>query len=82
LTGFLTACALVRPDKDILGVKPKSVKKKLKDKRFAAAVSREDIAAGVEELGVELGEHIIFVAQAMGNVADQLGLAGQGATQE
>jgi len=74
LTGFLTACALVRPDKAVAEVKVKSVKKKLKDKAFARGVNRDDVRQGVEELGVELGEHIAFVRDAMATVADQLEL--------
>ena len=72
LTGFLTACALVRPDKAIAEVK--SVKKKLKDKAFARAVNRDDVRSGAEELGVDLGEHIEFVRNAMATIADQLEL--------
>jgi putative nucleotidyltransferase with HDIG domain len=74
LTGFLTACALVRPDKSVAEVRVKSVKKKLKDKAFARGVNREDVRRGVEELGVELGEHIEFVRDAMATIADQLEL--------
>ena len=74
LCGFLTACALVRPDKAIAEVKVKSVKKKLKDKAFARGVNREDVRRGTEELGVELGEHIAFVRDAMAMIADQLEL--------
>ena len=74
LTGFLTACALVRPDKAIAEVKIKSVKKKLKDKAFARGVNRDDVRNGVEALGVELGEQIEFVRNAMATIADQLGL--------
>ena len=74
LTGFLTACALVRPDKAIAEVKIKSVKKKLKDKAFARAVNRDDVRNGAEALGVELGEHIEFVRNAMATIADQLEL--------
>ncbi len=57
LAGFIVACTKVRPN-GISDLKPKSVKKKLKDKRFAAAVSREDISQGIEELGVDTTEHI------------------------
>ena len=57
LSGFIVACALVRPT-GLEGMRAKSVRKKLKNKKFAAAVSREDITTGVEELGVELSEHI------------------------
>jgi putative nucleotidyltransferase with HDIG domain len=74
LTGFLTACALVRPDKAIAEVKVKSVKKKLKDKAFARGVNRDDVRRGAEELGVDLGEHIAFVRDAMAKIADQLEL--------
>ena len=74
LSGFLTACALVRPDKSIAEVNPKSVKKKLKDKAFARGVNRDDVRNGAEELGVELGEHIVFVRDAMATIADQLEL--------
>lgn len=74
LTGFLTACALVRPDKSIADVRIKSVKKKLKDKAFARAVSRQDVYSGAEALGVDLGEHIEFVRDAMATISDDLGL--------
>lgn len=74
LTGFLTACALVRPDRSIAEVKVKSVKKKLKDKAFARAVSREDIRSGAESLGIELGDHIEFVRDAMATIAEELEL--------
>jgi putative nucleotidyltransferase with HDIG domain len=74
LTGFLTACALVRPDKSVAEVRVKSVKKKLKDKAFARGVNRDDVRRGAEELGVELGEHIEFVRDAMATIADRLEL--------
>ena len=74
LSGFLTACALVRPDKAIAEVKVKSVKKKLKDKAFVRGVNRDDVRRGVEELGVDLDEHIAFVRDAMATIADQLEL--------
>jgi len=74
LSGFLTACALVRPDKAIAEVKVKSVKKKLKDKAFARGVNRDDVRNGAEELGVDLSEHIEFVRNAMATIADQLEL--------
>ena len=74
LCGFLTAVALVRPDKKIATVQVKSVKKKMKQKAFAAQVSREDITKGAEELGVELEEHITFVIEALTTIADDLGL--------
>ena len=76
LTGFLTAAALVRPSKAIKDVAPKSVKKRMKDKAFARAVSRDDIRLGAEELGLELDEHIRNVVEAMTGIAGELGLAG------
>lgn len=78
LVGFLTAVALVRPSKRLADVTVKSVKKKLKDKAFARSVRREDIYLGVEEMELNLDEHIAFVLQAMLPVAAQLGLAGEG----
>jgi predicted hydrolase (HD superfamily) len=74
LAGFITACALVRPDR-IATLEAKSVRKRMKDKAFARAVSREDIIKGAEELGVPLDEHITFCIAAMRSIADQLGLA-------
>jgi putative nucleotidyltransferase with HDIG domain len=71
LSGFITACALVRPG-GLEGMKAKSVRKKMKQKSFAAAVDREDIVKGAEELGVDLNEHIEFVAAAMRERADAL----------
>lgn len=73
LSGFITACALVRPE-GLEGLKAKSVKKKMKQKSFAASVSREDIVRGAEELGVDFDEHIEFVAAAMRENAGPLGL--------
>lgn len=72
LAGFITAVAYVRPD-GLEGMKPKSVKKKLKDKRFAAAVSREDIRVGAEELGIDLDTHIAHVIEGMQQHAHRLG---------
>lgn len=74
LSGFLTACALVRPDRSIAEVRVKSVKKKLKDKAFARGVNRDDVRSGTEALGVELGEHIEFVRDAMATIAAELEL--------
>jgi putative nucleotidyltransferase with HDIG domain len=76
LTGFIFAVTYVRPSKSILEVKPKSVKKKLKQKSFAASVNRNDIFQGVEELGVDLTEHIQFVIDALKEKAEELGLKG------
>lgn len=74
LTGFIVAVALVRPSKKIEDVSVKSVKKKMKDKAFAAAVSRDDIVKGAEEIGVPLDEHIGNVLEAMKSIAPELGL--------
>ena len=76
LTGFIFAVTYVRPSKSILEVKPKSVKKKLKQKSFAASVVREDIFQSIEELGVDLTEHIQFVIDALSEKAEDLGLKG------
>ncbi len=76
LAGFLTASALVRPGKSILGMEAKSVRKKLKDKAFARSVNREDILKGAQELGVELDEHITFCIRALEKRAADLGLDG------
>ena len=79
LTGFLVACALVRPTK-LQGMKAKSVRKKMKDKAFAAAVSREEMRQNCEELGEDMGEHTTFVIEAMQGIAGELGLSGDEAT--
>lgn len=76
LTGFLVAVALVRPSKSILDVEIKSVKKKWKQKEFAAAVNRQEIEHAASELGVPLDEHIGIVLGAMKEHAGELGLAG------
>jgi predicted hydrolase (HD superfamily) len=75
LTGFVVACCLVRPE-GIATLEPKSVKKKLKDKAFAAKVDRQVIQQGVELLGVELSDHIQFVIGALKPHAAELGIAG------
>jgi putative nucleotidyltransferase with HDIG domain len=73
LSGFVAACALVRPT-GIEGMKPKSVKKKLKTPSFAAGVNRDEVYQGAEELGVDFDEHVAFVIEAMQARADELGL--------
>jgi putative nucleotidyltransferase with HDIG domain len=73
LSGFIAACALVRPT-GIEGMKPKSVRKKLKQPSFAAKVDRGEIAQGIEELGVDESEHIQFVIDAMSERAGEPGL--------
>jgi putative nucleotidyltransferase with HDIG domain len=75
LTGFVHACALVRPGKVIAGLEPASVRKKLKDKAFARTVNRDDVYRGATELGVELDAHITFVVAALAGVAPEVGLA-------
>ncbi|MGE5674781.1 MAG: HDIG domain-containing metalloprotein [Mycobacterium leprae] len=76
LSGLVVAVALVRPSKSIFDVDVESVKKKMKDKRFAAGVNREDVVNGAQELGVDLDEHIAFVIEALKLAADDLGLRG------
>ncbi|MEE9236049.1 MAG: HD domain-containing protein [Candidatus Acidoferrales bacterium] len=76
LAGFVTAVALVRPNKSLAEVKVSSVKKKFRDKAFARTVNREDIYRGAAELGVDLDEHIAACLQAMRAIAPELGLAG------
>jgi predicted hydrolase (HD superfamily) len=76
----LTGTALVRPNKSIIGLEVSSVRKKMKSKGFAAGVNREDLVKGAAGLGVDLDEHIAFVIEAMSSIADQLGLAGTGAS--
>lgn len=76
LAGFVMACALVQPDKSILNLQAKSVRKKWKDKAFARAVNRQEMEQGAAELGVDLEEHIAFVIEALKPVAQELGIAG------
>jgi len=76
LSGLVTAAALVRPDKSIFQLEPRSVRKKMKDKAFARGVNREDVIRGAEDLGVDLDEHIAAVIEAMRSIAGDLGLAG------
>ena len=73
LSGFVAAVALVRPQ-GIHGMTPKSVKKKLKTPAFAAAVNRDEVRQGAEELGVDFDEHLRNVIAAMEERADELGL--------
>ena len=75
LTGFVHACALVRPGKVITGLEAASVRKKLKDKAFARTVNRDDVYRGAAELGVDLDAHITFVVDALTAVAPEIGLA-------
>jgi putative nucleotidyltransferase with HDIG domain len=80
LCGFILACAHVRPQ-GLEGLTAKSVKKKLKQPSFAAAVNRDDIAAGADALGADLDEHITFVIGALEPLADELGAGGSAAAQ-
>ncbi|MBW2508309.1 MAG: metal-dependent phosphohydrolase, partial [Deltaproteobacteria bacterium] len=73
LTGFVVAACLVRPE-GVTTLTPKSVRKKLKDKAFAAKVDRGEVAAGVELLGVDLSEHIQLIIDALKPHADELGI--------
>ena len=73
LTGFVHACALVRPGRVISGLEPASVRKKLRDKAFARTVNRDDVYRGAVELGVELDQHIAFVVAALTRVASDVG---------
>lgn len=74
ITGLITTTALVRPSKKIADVKLKSIKKKWKQKSFAAGVNREEVEQGAEELGIPLWEHVDFVLKAMQSISDDLGL--------
>lgn len=76
LSGFVAAVALVRPSQRVADVKVSSVKKKLKDKRFAEAIDRNAIIESAEALGVELDDHIEVVIRALVGNAELLGLAG------
>ena len=76
LTGLITAVALVRPSRALYDLKPKSVKKKWKDRSFAAGANREEMEQGAQELGIELWEHVGNVIEAMNAVAADLDLAG------
>lgn len=76
ITGLITACVLVRPSKSIYDLEVSSVKKKWKDKAFAAGANREEIAQGATELGIELWEHVHNVIFAMRKIAKEISLEG------
>ena len=76
MSGFVTAASLVRPSKSILDLEAPSVVKRMKDKAFARAVSRDDLRRGAEELGIPLDQHIANVIAFMRLRADELGLRG------
>lgn len=71
LSGFIVACAMVRPE-GLANLEARSIKKKLKAKGFAAAVNRDDIVRGAADLGVDFDEHLQFVADALGRISDRL----------
>ena len=73
LTGFIVAVALVRPSGSLDDLKARSVKKKMKDKQFAAAVNREQLLQGAQELGEDFTEHVDFVIQAMRTIQEKIG---------
>jgi predicted hydrolase (HD superfamily) len=76
LTGFVGACALVRPSRSVVDLPPESVVKKMKDKAFARSVDREYIRRGAEELGMPLPELVALVIQAQIPIAERLGIGG------
>jgi predicted hydrolase (HD superfamily) len=76
VTGLITAVALVRPSRSLYDLTSSSVKKKWKDRAFAAGANREEIAKSADEFGVELWEHVDSVIQAMRRIAPELGLSG------
>ena len=76
ITGLITAVALVRPSRALYDLKPKSVKKKWKDRSFAAGADRAEMEQGAAELGIELWEHVGNVIKAMDAIAEDLDLSG------
>jgi putative nucleotidyltransferase with HDIG domain len=76
MSGFVTACSLVRPSKSILDLEASSVMRRMKDKAFARAISRDDLRKGAEEIGLPLDQHIANVIAFMRERADALGLRG------
>lgn len=76
ITGLITACVLVRPSKSLLDMEISSVKKKWKDKAFAAGVNRDEIAKGAQKLGIDLWDHVNNVLQAMRSIASEISLDG------
>ena len=76
LAGFITAASLIRPTRSVLDLEVRSVRKRMKDKAFARAVSREDLRRGAEELGLPLDDHIANVIRFLRGSAEELGLRG------
>jgi predicted hydrolase (HD superfamily) len=75
LAGFVHACALVRPD-GLAGLEPRSVRKKMRQRTFAAGVSRDDLVRGAEEIERDLDDHVAFVIAALRPISAELGLPG------
>ena len=76
ITGLITACALVRPSRSLTDLEVSSIKKKWKDKAFAAGTNREEMTLGAKELGIDLWEHVNNVILAMRSIASELSLDG------
>jgi len=76
VTGLVTAVTLVRPSRSLLDLEPSSVKKKWKDKAFAAGANRDEIQKAAAEFGIELWEHVGNIITAMRRIAPELGLVG------
>jgi predicted hydrolase (HD superfamily) len=76
MAGFVTAASLVRPSRSVLDLEASSVLKRMKDKAFARAVSRDDLRKGADELGIPLQDHVANVIRFMREQADALGLRG------
>jgi predicted hydrolase (HD superfamily) len=74
MSGFVIACALVKPDRSLSAVDARTVRKKMKDKAFARAVHREQLVAGADDLGVPFDEHVLVVRDALVTIAPELGL--------
>jgi len=74
MSGFIIACALVKPDKSLGAVEPSTVRKKMKDKAFARGVHREELVTGAEALGIPFDEHVEIVRDALKPIAQELGL--------
>ena len=74
MSGFIIACALVKPDKSLSAVEPSTVRKKMKDKAFARGVHREELVAGAEALGIPFDAHVEIVRDALKPIAEELGL--------
>lgn len=76
ITGFVVAVALVRPSRSLYDVDAAAIRRKMKDRAFARAVSREELVRAAEALGMPFDDHVTVVIDAMRGIADALGLAG------